>query len=147
MKKTFVSTLIVSIVVIWSTGCQKEESTGVQNHRQLVLENKELKAQLKEEAEGVKHIKEQCLAESKKLEDEIKRLEKQYDSEIKKKDDEIKQCTEQLSQCAQIKSTEMQKEADKQVWDMVTKLGQANDELSAEVERLKAELAKVNGQK
>jgi uncharacterized small protein (DUF1192 family) len=150
MRKTFAGILIISIAIIWTAGCQEQGSAEVQKHRLVVLENRELKTQLKEEAkkqdEEIKSVKEQFRVESKKRDDEIKKLEKQHQIELEKRDNETKQIARQLAECEQIKSAEMQKEADKQIWDFVTELGQKNDELTAEVERLKAELAKVKGQ-
>jgi Ni/Co efflux regulator RcnB len=150
MTKTITCILIISFVMVWSTGCQEQGAAEDQGRRLLVLENRELKTQLKEEAkkqdEEIKSIKEQSLAESKKRDDEVNKLENQHQDELKKREDALKQCNEELSQCEQIKSAEMQKESDKQVWDMVSELGQKNDELTAEVERLKAELVKAKGQ-
>ena len=140
MTKTHVMVLIISIATVWTGGCQEEQTPDMRQARLIAMENKELKAQLQDE---IKNLKAQCQTEAKKQDDEVNNLKGQ----IKKRDDDIQQYAEQLAECEQIKSEEMQKAADKEVWGLVTDLTKKNEELLAENERLQAELEKVKEQK
>jgi hypothetical protein len=147
MTKTRLMVLIISIATVWTGGCQEEQTPDMRQARLIAMENKELKAQLLAEAkkreDEIKNLKAQCQAEAKKQDDQMKNLKEQ----IKKRDNDIEQYAQQLAECEQIKSEEMQKAADKEVWGMVMDLSQKNEQLLAENERLQAELDKMKGQK
>ena len=151
MKKMCVAVLAISMAIFWAGGCQEEQaSSGEKMARLIALENKELKVQLEAQKkkcdDDMSKAQAKSQTEIKKREDEIKKLDAQLAAEQKNRNDEVQNLKKQLDECEQTKSAEMQKAADKTVWDMVTDLGQKNAELSAEVDRLKAELAKTKGE-
>jgi predicted nuclease with TOPRIM domain len=154
MKMTYMAVLAISMIILWAGGCQEEQaSPDVKMARLTALENKELQAQLQAEKKKcdddinkINNEKAQLQAEIKKRDDEIKNLNAQFAAGSKNLNDEFRDIQKQLDECQQVKSVEMQKESDKEVWGMVTDLAQKNEELTAEVERLKAELAKAKGE-
>jgi uncharacterized small protein (DUF1192 family) len=140
--------LAISMAILWAGGCQEEQaSSGEKMARLTALENKDLQAQLQAEkkkcGDDMSKAQAKSQTEIKKREDEIKNLDAQLAAEQKNRNDEVQDLKKQLDECGKIKSAEMQKASDKEVWDIVTDLTQKNAELIAEVDRLKAELAKT----
>ena len=78
--------------------------------------------------------------------EEIKQLVDQCQTEMKQRDDDLQITREQLGKCAQTVDKKLQEEADKQCKESISALNDWNSELKEEVERLKAELAKVKGE-
>jgi predicted RNase H-like nuclease (RuvC/YqgF family) len=133
MIRAYAIVLIISTAVVWTAGCQEEQaSPDVKTARLIAVENRELKAQLQ--------------AEIKNRDNEIQNLK----DKTKKQDDEIKNLAEQLSQCekaSDAKIEKIQKDMGEQNISFITNLVDKNSELTTEVERLKAELAKAKGEK
>jgi DNA repair exonuclease SbcCD ATPase subunit len=131
----------------------KKRDEEIKNH------NSQMQTEKKKRDDAIKNLNTQLQAEKKKYDDDISKVKAQLQDEIKnlkeqslvqiaKQDKEIQQFSDQLTQCEQIKSAVMQREAAvKEVWGLVMDLGHKNAELSAEVDRLKAELAKAKGEK
>ncbi len=138
-------------------------------------EIKNLKTQLQTETkkrdDEIKDLKTKLQTETKRKDDEIKKLSEQLkkaqapipaevakrDNEIqnlkdeaKRQDNNVKNIAEQLSLCEKARDAKME-EVQKSMGDryisFITDLTNKDAELTAEVERLKAELAKAKGEK
>ena len=137
MTKTRVGCATVTMIIIglWAWGCQEQQAPDTRTARLAVIENKELKSQMQ--------------AEKKKLNDEIQKLKEQIQAEIKKHNDEVQSISNVLTQCEHdrtvgLKETEkLQKE---QIESVLSGVIAENQKLTAEIERLNAEIAKLKGQ-
>jgi predicted nucleic acid-binding Zn-ribbon protein len=162
MKKTCAVVLAISMAILLAGGCQDEQaSSDVRQSRLAAVENRELKTQCQQETkkrdEEIKNLNTQMQTEKKKRDDKIEdlktqleNLKKQLQAEAKKGDDKIKDLAEQLSQCKKAndaKIEEIQKDMRERNIAFITELVNKNSELTTEVERLKAELAKAKGEK
>jgi predicted nucleic acid-binding Zn-ribbon protein len=131
MKKTCAVVLAISMAILWAGGCQEEQvSPDLKTARLMAVENRDLRAQLQ--------------AETKKFNDEIQNLKTQ----LQKQDDQIKNLKGQLAQCEKARDAkieEIKNGLEEQYMGFMTYVANTNSELSVEVERLKAELAKVKG--
>ena len=152
MFRVFTSVLAISIAMILTAGCQEEQATPSEKMDRLAAaENRDLKAQLEAQKKqcGDEKTKEEAKSQAqiKKLEDEIKNLNTKLASQKKNLEGQLQDLSKQFNDCRSMKAAEMQKESDKQVWDMVIEFAQKNEELTAEVNQLKAELAKAKAGK
>jgi hypothetical protein len=137
MTKTKVVCAAVTMIIIGISawGCQEQQTPDERTARLIALENKELKAQMQ--------------TEMKKREDEIEKLKEQIQAETKKYNDDVQVLSDQLAQCEHertegIKESEKrQKEQSEMIFKDVI---QENQKLTAEIERLNAELAKLKRQ-
>jgi hypothetical protein len=134
MTRLYAVALAFSAMMVWTGGCQEEQqvSSDVNLHRLIAAENRELKEKL--------------VAEEKKRDDEIKKLVIQHQAEMKKRDEDMNRLKEQLAQCEQAKqnSLKAQQEEQKRLDSLMSALRDWNTNLTTEVRRLKAELAKRN---
>ena len=162
MIRAFAAILVVCMVVVWTGGCQEEQvSSDVKQSRLIAAENGDLNRQLQQETkkrdDEIKNLNAQSQVEMKKKDEEIKKLSEQLkkaqassQAEITKRDDEIKNIEDQLSQCKKARDAKMedvQKDLGDRYIGLITDLTNKPSELTAEVERLNAELAKAKGEK
>jgi len=103
--------------------------------------------EIKKLSAQIKNDKALFQAEITKRDDEIKELVDQCQTEMKQRDGVIQITKEQLGQCAQTMNDKLQQEADKQCKESISAMNEWNSELKDEVDRLKAELAKIKEQK
>ncbi len=136
MTRLYAVVLAFSAMMVLTGGCQEEQqvSSDVNLHRLIAAENRELKEKL--------------VAEEKKRNDEIKKLENQFQAEMKKRDDDMKHLAEQLAQCekARENSLKAQEKEQKRLDSLISALRDWNTDLTAEVRRLKEELANIKGE-
>jgi hypothetical protein len=137
MTKTKFGCATVTMVIIglWVCGCQEQQTPDTKTARLIALENKELKAQMQ--------------AETKKRDDEIQKLKEQIQANTKKHNDEVQSISNVLTQCEHdrtegIKETEQKNK--EQIESMLSGVIAENQKLTAEIERLNAEIAKLKGQ-
>lgn len=97
--------------------------------------------------EQLKKVQALTQAEVTKRDEEIKELVDQCQTDLKQRDDALRITREQLGQCAQTRNDKLQEEADKQCKESISAMTDWNSELKDEVDRLKAELAKIKEQK
>ncbi|MGD0077091.1 MAG: hypothetical protein ABSB91_00535 [Sedimentisphaerales bacterium] len=137
MTKTRVGCATVTMIMIglWAWGCQEQQTPDIRAARLAVIENKELKAQMQ--------------AETKKRDDEIQKLKEQIQADIKKHNSEIQNISDLLAQCERDRTAglkEQEKLQKEQIESVLTGVMQENQKLTAEIERLNAEIAKLKGQ-
>jgi chromosome segregation ATPase len=113
-----------------------------------------LQAEIAKRDDEIKKLSEQLKknqaltqAEITKRDDEIKGLVDQCQTEMKQRDNVLQITKEQLGQCAQTMNDKLQEEVDKQCKESISAMNDWNSELKDEVDRLKAELAKIKEQK
>jgi cell division protein FtsB len=137
MRKTMIgaATVIMVMIGVWVWGCQEQQTPDMRTARLIAIENKELKAQMQ--------------AETKKRDDEIQKLKEQIQADIKKHNSEIQSMSDLLSQCEHDRTVglkEQEKLQKEQIEKVLTGVMQENQKLTAEIERLNAEIAKLKGQ-
>ena len=137
MTKTRIGCAVVTMLIIglWACGCQEQQTPDTRTARLIAMENKELKAQMQ--------------AETKKLDDEIQKLKEQIQAETKKHNDEVQSFSNQLDQCEHDRTVGLKETEQKQKEEIENVLSPViveNQKLSAENERLNAEIAKLKGQ-
>jgi Skp family chaperone for outer membrane proteins len=137
MRKTMIgaATAIMVIIGVWVWGCEGQQTPDMRTARLMAIENKELKAQMQ--------------AETKKRDDEIQKLEGQIQAEINKHNDDVQSLSNQLAQCEHDRTEgikESEKKQQEQTQSVLTGVIQENQKLTAEIERLNAEIAKLKGQ-
>ena len=103
-------------------------------------------AEISNISEPFKKTEESLWAEITRRGEETKQLVEQCQTEMKQRDNDLRIIREQLGQCTQARNDKVQEEADNQCKGAVSALDDWNSELKEEVERLKAELAKVKGE-
>ncbi len=103
--------------------------------------------EIKKLNEQIKKAKALTYAEITRRDEEIKGLVDQCQIEMKQRDGVLQTTKEQLVQCAQTLNDKLQEEADKQCKESISAMNDWNSELKDEVDRLKAELAKIKEQK
>jgi hypothetical protein len=137
MTKTKVAcaAVIMIIISLWAWGCQEQQAPDIRTARLIALENKELKAQIR--------------AEIKKRDDEIQKLKEQIQADTKKHNDEVQSISNLLTQCEHdrtegIKETEQKNK--EHVESVLSGVIVENQKLTAEIQRLNAEIAKLKGQ-
>jgi flagellar motility protein MotE (MotC chaperone) len=157
MIRTYAVVLIISMAVVWAGGCQEEQvSSDVKQSRLIAAENRDLQQETKKRDDEIKNLNAQSQVEMKKKDEEIKKLSEQLkkaqassQAEITKRDDEVKNIKDQLFQCEKARDTKMedvQKEMGDRYVGLITDLTSKDSELTAEVDRLKAELVKIRGE-
>jgi Skp family chaperone for outer membrane proteins len=113
-------------------------------------EIKTLKTQLqtktKKRDDEIKTLKTQLQTKTKKRDDEIKTLKTRLQTETKKRDDDVQNLRKQLDQCEMSSDKKMNEEGERQCEKLVSDLMDGNTELTAEVEQLKNEMAKIKGE-
>jgi translation initiation factor 6 (eIF-6) len=136
MTKTRVATIAAVMVItgagLW--GCEGQKAEDAKAGRLAVIENKELKAQMQ--------------AEMKKRDDEIQKLKEQIQADIKKHNDEVQSLSNMLAQCEHDRTAgikEMEKKQKEQIDSVLSGVIAENQKLTAEIERLNAEIAKLKG--
>ena len=122
--------LMACVSIAWVGGCKEEqqETSNPKMTRLIAVENKELKEKLQ--------------AETEKFNDEIRNLK----TLLQQQDDQIKNLSQDLTLCAQVrdaKTDEIRKELIGDYEHALNILVDRNSELMAEIERLKADLAKI----
>jgi len=137
MRKTMIgaATAIMVIIGVSVWGCEGQQTPDMRTARLTAIENKELKAQMQ--------------AEMKKRDDEIQKLKEQIQAETKKHNDDVQSISNVLTQCEHdrtvgLKETEQKQK--EQIESVLTGVIQENQKLTAEIERLNAEIAKLKGQ-
>jgi len=105
-----------------------------------------LKAEAKRRDDEIKNLKFQIQAEIDKRDNEVKDIVSQCQTEMNQRDAVIQLTRKQLGECAQTRDEKLQEEADKQCKESISAMNDWNSELKDEVERLKAELAKIKGE-
>ncbi|MGA2094445.1 MAG: hypothetical protein ABSH16_13745, partial [Sedimentisphaerales bacterium] len=136
MRKTMIgaATAIMVIIGVSVWGCEGQQTPDMRTARLTAIENKELKAQMQ--------------AEMKKRDDEIQKLKEQIQAETKKHNDDVQSISNVLTQCEHdrtvgLKETEQKQK--EQIESVLTGVIQENQKLTAEIERLNAEIAKLKG--
>jgi Flp pilus assembly protein TadB len=137
MRKTMIgaATVIMVMIGVWVWGCQEQQTPDMRTARLMAIDNKELKAQMQ--------------AETKKRDDEIQKLKEQIQADIKKHNSEIQNISDLLAQCERDRTVglkEQEKLQKEQIERVLSGVIAENQKLTAEIERLNAEIAKLKGQ-
>ena len=139
MTKTRIGCAIVTILTIglWVWGCQEQETQTPDERtaRLIALENKELKEQMQ--------------TEIMKRDDEIHKLKEQIQADTKKYNDNVQSISDILAQCEHDRTEgikELEKKQKEQIEMILADVIKENQKLTAEIQRLNSEIAKLKGQ-
>ena len=153
MTRAYAAVLIISMAVVWTGGCQEEQTSDVKQARLIVAEDRETKAQLQAETkkrdDEIKNLKAQLQTETNEIknlkteiskrDDEIKGIVEQCQIEMKQRDNTIQLTSKQLDQCEKARNERIEEAVKKQCDGAMSTLTDLISELTAENERLKAQ--------
>ena len=132
METTYKTILAIILAMVFTGGCREKQGSEEKLYRLIAAENRELKEQLQ--------------IETKKGEDEIKNLKMQLKNEKERLGADIESLTKQLKECRQRTDEKIEEQMKKYCEDAISQLMDWNQNLIAEIERLRDELAKIKGE-